>query len=206
VGTLLIFVVVMWNITGTATNRFNLMTGRSADAALAVESTLNNWSEESGPSTVSVIRTENVAWAADFFGRGARWQTFLARPSGAAAVIGVDLVSTDQPTSLDAYGLAACLGFHGWRMDMNEVVQMPGGRQAEQIVYTVRGSAAQQQAGTPDGDTRSVALISWRQLTADGRVERITLQQPQPVGDWSMTDLETLATELMEATDSAVVS
>lgn len=195
------FVVTMAAVSEVATNSFDLMRGNSDVATVSASTVLAEWTVTPPTGDLSVVVGENVPWASQFFGRDARWDTFLARSSTDAAIIGIDVISSSDPTRFDTYGLAACFGFHGWRMELNRVVTMQGDRRAEQIVYSVRGAAAQREANTPGGEDRTVAVMSWRQRGTDGRVQRITLQQPQPNGAWSLDGLTQLADQLSSEMD-----
>ncbi len=166
-----------------ATTDFNLLDGRSQTPSTSVSDVLTGWSVGNGPPGVGIARLEDVRWATQYFGDRATWQSYLVGTPMASGPIAVDVIASDEPSRFDTYGLSACFGFHGWRMTLNQVIDLPGDRRGEHIIYEVAGEAAQLQAKTPEGVQRSVEVVSWRQVRPDGQVERVTLHQDIAAGD-----------------------
>jgi len=77
----------------------------------------------------------------------------------------VDIVHSNDAGRFDTYGLAACYGFHGYRLMQQGTVPLPGGRVGESIVYRDRESGAR------------VTVLAWRQSLAGGGFERVVVQR-----------------------------
>ena len=161
-----------------ATTAYNLLNGRSDVATVSASDVLSKWSGGglAPPRGLSATATDSIAWAEQYFGNHATWTTFLL-VGGDGNPMAADVIATDDASRLDTYGLTACFGFHGWRMSVDELINLPAGRRAEHVVYTIKGTAAQSEARTPGASTRSVEVVSWRQTRLDGQIERVTLHQ-----------------------------
>jgi len=184
-----------------ATTDFDLLDGRSRAPSVSVSEVLTDWSVGNAPAGVGVARLEDVRWATQYFGDRATWQSYLVGTPMTNGPIAVDVIASDEPSRFDTYGLSACFGFHGWRMTLNQVIDLPGQRRGEHIIYEVTGDAGQQQAKTPDGEQRSVEVVSWRQVRTDGQVERVTLHQEIGAGDpATLTQLADLVIESVDNT------
>lgn len=193
----LAFVVVMVSVAQSATSGYDLLRGRSDEPTVSAGMVVRDWAASPPSDELTILEQPDVPWASQYFGSGARWETFLSTGPRGGSIVAIDIISSSDSTRFDTYGLAACFGFHGWRMVLNKVVPMTGDRLAEQIVYSVDGDDAQREAKTSGAAKRTIAVMSWRQRTTDGRVERITLQQQQPEsGEYRLDDLESLAAAL----------
>jgi exosortase/archaeosortase family protein len=144
-----------------ATTRYDLMSGMSrrpvADLAQSVG------------SLPGAIALDDVSWASQFFGATSRWSRWLRFDPAVAALparaTGIDVTWTRDPVQLDQYGLAACFGFHDFRILSHRVVALAGDRRGELIVYADLGTAEQ------------VTVLSFRQAIDDGGIERIVAQR-----------------------------
>jgi exosortase/archaeosortase family protein len=166
-----------------ASTRYDLMSGMSrrpvADLAQSV-GTLSG-----------AIALDDVPWASQFFGATSRWSRWLRfDPTDAALparATGIDVTWTRDPVQLDQYGLAACFGFHDYRILDHRVVPLAGGRRGELLVYA-----------DPETGER-VTVLSFRQAVDDGGVERVVVQRRSvaPVVDADRRALVATVDELL---------
>jgi exosortase/archaeosortase family protein len=133
---------------------------------------------------------ETVPWAAEYLGRGATWRRWLRFDKNGYAPVAVDVQMTADPSRLDQYGLAACLGFHHAEIIQRSLVSLPHGRRAERISYRAQ-------------DSTITTVLSWRQEVRGG-MERIVLHQPigpnQTIASGDET-LRLLALQILLAVD-----
>ena len=168
-------VVAVLFLATSQTWRFDQLAGQngernlSAATVLAVaaddEDALDGWRVHALPV---------VPWADQFFGPGAEWTRSLVVPGGIAGdapTLTVDVTAVEQSVHLDRYTLAACYGFHGYELERVNVSTAIPDRPAERIVYV-----------DEDADVSTV-VMSFRQRTLDGRVERVVVSARVPVGE-----------------------
>lgn len=148
-----------------------------------------------------------VPWTEQFFGAGATWSRYLATPvdsvpleaasadaaeqAPATLTLTVDVTTVDESSSLDRYSLAACYGFHGHEIDRAKVTGALPGRPAERILYH------------DDGSEVSTSVMSFRQRTVDGRIERVVVSARVPLGSEDVADEAVLRLTRSLATTSA---
>jgi len=80
--------------------------------------------------------------ATQFFGERATWDRVLysslpGASLGSSVPVYLDVIDTDDPGALAAYGLAACYQFHGYRIEQSASVDLGSGITAEVIDYSV---------------------------------------------------------------------
>jgi exosortase len=76
-----------------------------------------------------------------FFGDKSTWDRIQYTPSASATLqasvpVYVDVIGTDDPGSLAAYGVQACYSFHGYAIESTSSVDVGGGVTAQVIDYT----------------------------------------------------------------------
>jgi exosortase/archaeosortase family protein len=142
-----------------ATGRFDFLAGRSHAASASAQDAISD--------VPGITPLAPIGWAPAFFGSQARWSRWLIfDPASAGAMpTAVDIVHTADAARFDTYGLAACYGFHGYRLTLQSTTSLPGGRVAESIVYRDRATSAY------------VTVLAWRQRLATGGFERVVIQR-----------------------------
>lgn len=198
-----VLIALMFGVTAQ-TWRFDQLAGQNGQPNRAAATVLDG---EAITSTEAVLddwrihALPEVPWTQQFFGDGATWSRYLASPidqvalppaDGAVAAdpstiaprsltLTVDTTSVDDPASLDQYSLASCYGFHGYEIDRQKVTDLLDDRPAERLLYR-------------DDDTQvTTAVMSFRQRTTDGRVERVVVSARVPVGSEALADRAVLA-------------
>jgi exosortase/archaeosortase family protein len=178
----LVAVVAVAVPSAQATTRFDFLAGRSRVAGASARAAVGDLPgvSELGP----------IAWAPAFFGAQAQWDRWLVFSPDGSLPTAVDIVHSTDASRFDTYGLAACYGFHGYRLTQQATTSLPGDRVGESIVYRDRGTGAH------------VTVLAWRQKLAAGGFERIVVQRrsarPTPA------DLDTvrgIATRLLSKVD-----
>jgi len=143
-----------------ATTSFDFLAGRSRTAEASARAAVGDLPGVSGLAPIT--------WAPAFFGASARWDRWLVFSAGAAAgslPIAVDIVHSTDASRFDTYGLAACYGFHGYRLTQQDTTSLPGGRVGESIVYREHATGGY------------VTVLAWRQKLTSGGYERIVVQR-----------------------------
>lgn len=163
----LVAVVAVAVPSAAATSRFDFFAGSSRTAEASAQAAVGN--------LPGVSELAPISWAPAFFGVQARWSRWLVFtggtvPAGTPGTPGslptaVDIVHSNDAGRFDTYGLAACYGFHGYRLMQQGTVPLPGGRVGESIVYRDRETGAR------------VTVLAWRQLLAGGGFERVVVQR-----------------------------
>jgi len=107
-------------------------TGRPAIAAFADRPLV-------GPGW-NVRRLERIGWAAPYYGRHSSWVRYRLRPQGHLARRGrfsvwVDAVLSPDLGALDAYTLAHCYSFHGFKVDTDTRIDLGNGVIGQLFVY-----------------------------------------------------------------------
>lgn len=145
-----------------ATTRFDFYAGRSRSAAPSAQAAVAH--------VRGVTALAPVGWAPAFFGTHARWSRWLVfgAVSSSSFPTAIDIVHSADAARFDTYGLAACYGFHGYRLVHQGTLALPGGRVGESIVYRDRQTGAH------------VTVLAWRQRLAGGGVERVVVQRRAP--------------------------
>ena len=166
-----------------ATASYNFLAGRSAQPQPFLGTSVGQL-----PGAVNLAP---VSWAPLFFGAGARWDRWLVFPADRAgsdaAPVAVDVVRAAESAGFDTYGLAACYGFHHYRVLSDATERLPGGRLAEKVTFATEG--------------RFFSVISWRQVLVGGGVQRIVVSQQSPVAGPAVAEaLHALAVELTQGT------
>jgi exosortase/archaeosortase family protein len=93
----------------------------------------------------TVRRVERISWAAPYYGRHSSWVRYRLRPVGSVARRGAFTVWTDAVLSpdlgaLDAFSLAHCYAFHGFRVRTSLHVDLGDGVVGRVFVYETRES------------------------------------------------------------------
>jgi len=140
-----------------ATTRYDFLAGQSRSTAPSLTEAVGRLR--------GVTPLQSVEWAPSYFGAGAQWHRWLVFDgvAGDTRPVGVDVVSSDQPNRFDQYGLAACYGFHSYRVVEQDSRRLPGGRVGEVITYR-------------NTQGEYVSVLSWRQRVGSGELERVVLQ------------------------------
>ncbi|HEV7208190.1 MAG TPA: archaeosortase/exosortase family protein [Mycobacteriales bacterium] len=141
-----------------ATTRFDFFAGRSRTSSQSAQAAV--------AAVPGVQALAPIEWAPAYFGAGARWSRWLVFGRSAAGTlpISIDIVHSVDAARFDTYGLAACYGFHGYRLIRQATTALPGGRVGESIVYWDRATGA------------NVTVLAWRQRLAGGGFERVVIQ------------------------------
>lgn len=155
-GTLAVLAIVVAVPAATATSSYDFFAGASRTPAAAAAPTV-----AAAPGATAL---QPVSWAATFFGSDAEWERWLLFPAPDQQPVSVDVVTTRQVSTFDEYGLAACYGYHGYRIEESTTTPLPGDRLGEEIVYV-----------DPSNGDR-VRVLSWRQRVHGDRYERVVLQ------------------------------
>ena len=148
---------------GIATSSYDFLSGDSASPAPSAEARVS--------TVTGVTALQPVTWAPAYFGGDAQWHRWLVFAAANQRPVSVDVVTTDQLSTFDQYGLAACYGFHGYRIEVQGTTTLPGNRLGEQILYDDPAS----------GDR--VRVLSWRQRGFGDRYERVVIQHRSKPGD-----------------------
>ncbi len=140
-----------------ATTRYDFLAGQSRATAPSLAAAVDR--------LPGVTPLQPVAWAPAYFGAGAKWQRWLVFDPSISdrRPIGIDVVRTDQPIRFDQYGLAACYGFHSYKVVSQDSHRLPGGRVGEAITYR-------------NTQGEYVSVLSWRQRVGSGDLERLVVQ------------------------------
>jgi len=197
-----VLVALMFSVT-SQTWRFDQLAGQNgasnrsaavvldAEALSPAEEMLSDWRVHDLP---------DVSWTEQFFGEGATWSRYLVSPVEQVALpaasgvtsdpatmaprsltLNVDTTTVDDAASLDQYGLAACYGFHGYEIEREKVSDLLDDRPSERLLYR-------------EDDTQvTTAVMSFRQRTTDGRIERVVVSARVPVGSEEIADDAVLA-------------
>jgi len=175
-------VVAVLFVVTAQTWRFDQLGGQNGRPNVAAASLLTSQATTEGSSALAAWRIHelpDVPWAEQFFGPGAEWRRYLATSRNAISFVGdssaasagapavvtitVDVTTVDDVTHLDRFSLAACYGFHGYEIERSSVSTALPDRSAERIVFR-------------DDDTSvSTSVLSFRQRTFDGRIERVVV-------------------------------
>ena len=168
-----------------ATTRFDFFAGRSRTVEASARAAAGD--------LPGVYPLSPIGWAPAFFGSQAHWDRWLVFPPGGSEgslPTSVDIVHSSDASRFDTYGLAACYGFHGYRLTQQGTTSLPGGRVAESIVYRDRATGGY------------VTVLAWRQKVAGGGFERIVVQRrsarPTPA---DLDGVRTVATQLLSKVD-----
>lgn len=154
-------VVFMVPTAAAATTQYDFLAGRSGEVGDSAERDF----------PVRAVALRPVAWAPTYFGADATWRRWLVFPTGQQGgrhPVSLDVIRTADAARFDQYGLAACFGYHDYRLESQATVRLPGGRTGEQIVYA-----------DPEDDL-SVTVVSWRQRLPGGWTERVVVQRRGP--------------------------
>lgn len=93
-----------------------------------------------------VEQVDEIGWATPYYGRHSSWVRYRLRPGGPLAALGRFTVWTDAVLSpdlgaLNAFTLAHCYAFHGFRVDLARRVDLGEGVVGQLFVYrTSRGA------------------------------------------------------------------
>ena len=142
-----------------ATSRFDFYAGRSRTVTGSAQAAVG--------LLPGIRRLGPIGWAPAFFGVHATWTRWLAFDPAHAETLptAIDVVHSADAARFDTYGLAACYGFHGYRLTTQTTTALPGGRVGESIVYHDRSTGAY------------VTVLAWRQRLATGGYERVVVQR-----------------------------
>lgn len=145
-----------------ATTRFDFYAGGSNASARSAQAAVTE--------VPGVTQLAPIGWAPAFFGARARWSRWLVFGGSSAGSLptAIDIVHSADAARFDTYGLAACYGFHGYRLVHQGTTPLPGGRVGESIVYRDRDTGMH------------VTVLAWRQRLAGGGVERVVVQRRAP--------------------------
>lgn len=156
-----IAVAVMIPTAAAATTHYDFLAGRSGETGGSAVRDL----------PIQAVPLRPVVWAPTYFGPDATWRRWLVFPRRAGQgghPVSLDVIRTKDAARFDQYGLAACFGYHGYRLESQGTVPLPGGRTGEQIVYA-----------DPEDDM-TVTVVSWRQRLHNGWTERVVVQRRGP--------------------------
>jgi exosortase/archaeosortase family protein len=122
----------------------------------------------------SVHRLERIGFATPYYGTHSLWVRYRLRPLPGKPrpfTIWLDAVTSPDLGALDAYTLAHCYAFHGFRVDVARRLDLGDGVVGQAFVYT-----------TSEARWHAVSW-QWPVLRGDGRVEheRIVLLASSPV-------------------------
>ena len=129
-------VAVALGLANAAYARFEAISSGLADARLGAFDV--HTAHVAGWATQYVAK---FAQAAQYFGAESNWERVMYLPTLGADVsstksVYVDVVTTDNPDALQAYGLEACYTFHGYDIASITNVDVGAGVQAQVIDYT----------------------------------------------------------------------
>ena len=86
-----------------------------------------------------VSRVETIGWAAPYFGAHSSWVRYRLRPHAADArqtfTIWLDAITSSDLGALNAYTLAHCYAFHGFRIDLARRVDLGNGVIGQAFTY-----------------------------------------------------------------------
>ena len=197
-----LLIALMFGVT-SQTWRFDQLAGQNgarnraaavvldAETVAPTEQALSGWRVHGLP---------DVPWTQQFFGAGSTWDRYLVSPiepvplppaSGVTSdpatmaplslTLNVDTTAVDDAASLDQYGLAECYGFHGYEIEREKVSDLLDDRPSERLLYR-------------EDDTQvTTSVMSFRQRTTDGRIERVVVSARVPVGSEQIADDAVLA-------------
>jgi exosortase/archaeosortase family protein len=181
----LVAVVAVAIPSGQATTRFDFLAGNSRLAEPSARAAVR--------ALPGVAELTPVVWAPAYFGANARWDRWLVFPADApdgTLPTAVDVVLSTDASRFDTYGLAACYGFHGYRLTLQGTTSLPGGRIGESIVYR------------DDATGAHVTVLAWRQKMAGGGFERIVVQRRSARPTWAdLAAVRAVATNILSQVD-----
>jgi exosortase/archaeosortase family protein len=93
----------------------------------------------------SVRRAQQIGWASSYFGRHSSWIRYELRPARTLArrqpfTVWADAVLSPDLGALDAYTLAHCYAFHGFRVDVARHLDLGNGVIGQLFVYRTSGT------------------------------------------------------------------
>ncbi|MFL5928526.1 MAG: exosortase/archaeosortase family protein [Gaiellaceae bacterium] len=109
-----------------------------------------------------VGRVEDIGWATPYFGSHSSWVRYRLRPRSAGAdafTIWLDAITSRDLGALNAYTLAHCYAFHGFRVQLARRVDLGDGVIGQEFAYRTART------------TWHAVAWQWPVLGASGRVE-----------------------------------